>query len=136
MAVISINGIPVAASVEVANTFGTRLRGLMFRRQLPPGGGMLLTPCSSIHMAFMRMNLDIVYLSQNYTVLAVEPDLKPWQVGRLVRGCRHVLELPSGQAALECITPGARLAIRVPMTGRRRLSKPPPATEAPAPAVH
>ncbi len=124
MAVISVNGVPVAASVEVANTFRARFKGLMLRKHLPVGGGMLLTPCNSVHMAFMRMSLDIVYLGADYTVLAVEPNLKPWRVGRLVRGCRHVLELPAGQVALEGIAPGVRLAMRMPMAGSGRLIKP------------
>lgn len=141
MAVISINGVPVAASVELANTFATRWKGLMLRKTLPAGGGMLLTPCRSIHMCFMHMSLDIVYLAQDYTVLAVEPELRPWRVGRLVRGCRHVLELPAGQAVLEGIIPGVRVAVRIPMAGGKRLIKPHPAAQTvpqspPSPAAH
>lgn len=126
MAVISIQGVPVAASVEVANTFSARFKGLMLRKSLPAGGGMLLTQCSGAHMFFMQMSLDVVYLSQSYTVLAVDHRLKPWHVGRMVKGCRHVLELPAGQAELEGILPGARLSVRVPMgAGKRRVNRSP-----------
>ena len=39
-----------------------RMKGLLGRRELPSGEGILLRPASSIHMAFMRFPIDAVFL--------------------------------------------------------------------------
>lgn len=87
---------PVGGHIEVAATFGRRFAGLMFRKSLPEGSGLLLLPCGSIHMCFMRMPLDVVYLDGRLRVLAVEKGLRPWRAGRFVKGAKAVLELPAG----------------------------------------
>ena len=112
MASISFNGIEIADSVALARSFHTRFAGLMLKKRLPNGGGLLLSPCSSVHMCFMRMALDIVYLSRDYKVLHVERNLKPWRLGAMVKGCRHVLELKAGTAEKYNIAPGGTIAIR------------------------
>ncbi len=38
----------------LAETALTRMKGLLGRRELPSGEGILLKPASSVHMAFMR----------------------------------------------------------------------------------
>lgn len=82
--------------IETADTFLARFRGLMGRRELAPGHALLLESCSSVHMFFMKFALDIVYLDRDFRVLYVET-LRPWQIGSLVKGCAHVLELNAGE---------------------------------------
>jgi len=60
-------GSEVAGQVEVADSFGTRFRGLMGRASLLPGGGLWLTGTSNIHMFFMRFPIDLVYLDHLIT---------------------------------------------------------------------
>ena len=54
----------VAQQVELASTFGQRLRGLMGRREMPPGSAMLLYPCNAVHTCFMRFPIDIIFLDR------------------------------------------------------------------------
>lgn len=82
--------------IETADTFLTRFNGLMGRRELAPAHALLLEGCSSVHMFFMKFSLDIVYLDRDFRVLYVET-LRPWQIGSLVKGCAHVLELNAGE---------------------------------------
>jgi uncharacterized protein len=84
--------------IEQANSWHQRLLGLMFRRTLRPGHGMLLTPCTSIHTAFMRFEIDVVYLDAEFRVLSVHTPLKPWRLSWGAVGTRHALELPAGTA--------------------------------------
>jgi uncharacterized membrane protein (UPF0127 family) len=88
--------------------------GLMFRRRLPEGSGLLLMPCGSIHMCFMRMKLDIVYLDGGFRVLGLERDLKPWRLGKSVPGTRLVLELPAGTIDRCGIASGETLTVEAP----------------------
>jgi len=82
--------------VYVARSFGQRLLGLMGLRALPPGSALLFPGCDSVHTAWMRMAIDVVFLDAGGGVLAVRR-LRPWRVARC-RGAVAVLECPAGGA--------------------------------------
>lgn len=89
----------IADKVKPANSFFARFMGLMGKKHLGEGEGLLLSPCSSIHCFFMKMTIDAVYLSKDMTVLRVET-LSPWKLGSLVKGTTSVLELGAGSATV------------------------------------
>ena len=97
---------PVAVRVAVADTFFSRFRGLMLRKNLPSGEGLLLKHCSAIHCCFMRFPIDAVYLSGSMRVVAVET-VAPWHLGRAFPGVKHVLELNAGDA--RDLVPGTQI---------------------------
>ncbi len=86
----------IAGEVENANTFFTRLWGLMLRPGLAQGKGLLLSPCPQIHTCFMRFAIDAVFCDKQGRVLYVKENMRPWRFGRFVRGSYYTLELPSG----------------------------------------
>ena len=93
---------------RIADGFFSRLRGLLGRRGLEPGEGLLLSPSSSVHTLFMRFPIDVVFLDRGLRVVGVSDDVRPWRLtGR--RGARHVLELAAGQAQAHGIRAGERL---------------------------
>ena len=104
------DGSVMCASCFVADTPLTRLRGLLGRRSLPSGEGMLLRPAGSIHTLFMRFPIDAVFLARDGTVLKVVPRLRPWRMAGC-RGARQTLELAGGEAEGRGIAPGQRLEI-------------------------
>lgn len=77
----------------------------MGRRELPQGSGLLITPCSSIHMFFMRFPIDVVFLDRDNAVVRVVPSIKPWRMA-MGGGGRKALELPAGTATLIPIAKG------------------------------
>ena len=91
-----ING--ATLEVELAENFLSRLRGLMFRRQLEAGRGLLLAPCNSVHMLFMRFAIDVIYLDENFRIKKIVRDLTPWLGMSICFGAWGALELPSGEA--------------------------------------
>jgi uncharacterized protein len=103
----------------VADNPLTRLRGLLGRRELALGEGLLLRPAPSIHTWFMRFPIDAVFLSHDLRVVAVEPDLRPWRM-RGARGARAVLELPAGEAGRQGLEVGLELEV-VPTARESRL---------------
>jgi uncharacterized membrane protein (UPF0127 family) len=109
MIAVTCGGVLLGGRIRVASTFGARLLGLMFHKSLPEGSGLLLAPCSSIHMCFMRMALDIVYLDKERRVLGVQKGLKPWRLGRAAKGTAMVLELPAGTLERCALSPGDTL---------------------------
>ena len=84
-------------AVKPADTFALRFQGLMFRKKLEPSEGLLLLDCSRIHTNFMRFPIDVVYLSEELRILDVET-VRPWRIGKRVKGTRHVLEVPENAA--------------------------------------
>lgn len=84
--------------VEKADSFTKRLLGLMLKKTLHSGHGLLLSPCSGVHTCFMNFAIDIVYLDKDYTVLGKET-LGPWRVGKAVKETRMVLELNAGDSS-------------------------------------
>jgi uncharacterized protein len=86
------------------------MRGLLGRKELPGGEGILLRPAGSVHTFFMRFPIDVVFLDRDLTVLHVEPELAPWRAaGR--RGAKATLELAAGEAVRRGLRPGDRLAL-------------------------
>lgn len=85
--------------VEMADSWRGRLLGWMGRCPPPADCGLLLSPCNSIHMCFMRFAIDAVYLSAAGCVIKVAEELPPWRGVSWCRGARSVLELPAGSAA-------------------------------------
>ena len=81
---------------ERANTFLKRFTGLMGKAHLPPGTGLLLYPCNSIHMMFMRFPIDAIFFDRNYRILKITHSLKPWIGLAGALGAYGVLELPAG----------------------------------------
>lgn len=90
-----INNSAVIKNIKRADTFKTRLIGLLDRKSIDPDEGLLLMRCTSIHCFFMKFTIDAVYLSKDMVVLYKET-VKPWKIGKIVKNCAHVLELHEG----------------------------------------
>jgi uncharacterized protein len=92
----------------VAHRMWPRMRGLLGKRGLESGEGLLIRPAPSIHTFFMRFPIDVVFLSRQGEVLKVAERVPPWRA----RSCRHsyaVLELAAGEAGRRGIAVGDRL---------------------------
>ena len=95
----------------VADRALARMRGLLGRRHLPEGEGLLLEPAPAIHTAFMRFPIDVVFLDAYMRVIKVVDSLPPWRSAG-ARQARAVLELAAGQARQRGVTPGDRLDVQ------------------------
>ena len=94
---------------RTADGFVSRFLGLMGRRALPGGEGLLLVPGGSIHTLFMRFPIDVVFVAADGAVLRVAPAVRPWRLARAPRGTRLTLELDAGSAAASGIAECTRL---------------------------
>jgi uncharacterized membrane protein (UPF0127 family) len=98
----------------VAHRMWPRMRGLLGKRGLDSGEGLLIRPAPSIHTFFMRFPIDVVFLSRQGEVLKVAERVPPWRA----RSCRHsyaVLELAAGEAGRRGIAVGDRLDTAQPV---------------------
>jgi len=65
-------------------------------KDLPEGKGILLLPCNSIHMMFMRFSIDVIYLDKNYQIIKLVKNLKPWRGISRCGGAYGVIETANG----------------------------------------
>jgi uncharacterized protein len=91
-------GTQLAARAGLARSFRARLLGLMGRRTLPPGAGLLFPGTPWVHTCFMRFPIDAVFFGRGGVVLGVTHALAPWRVSPYCRGAQGVVELPAGTA--------------------------------------
>ncbi|HEY1366818.1 MAG TPA: DUF192 domain-containing protein [Gaiellaceae bacterium] len=104
------DGSVVCERCAIADGFLSRLRGLLGRRELPRGEGMLFRPTSSVHTSFMRFPIDVVFLDRELAVTKIVARLKPWRAAAARRS--HIaLELAAGEADRRRLTVGERLLI-------------------------
>lgn len=91
-------GTVVASEVRLLHSPWSRFLGLMGRKTLPDGHGVLIDPCSSIHTMFMRFPIDAIFLDEDGRVTKAAAGVKPWRAV-LGAGGKKVLELLEGAAA-------------------------------------
>ena len=83
----------VLASVEVAESFRARTRGLLGRDGLD--GALLIRPARSVHSLLMRFPLDVAFCDRDLRVI----DLVRLRQNRLTRprfGARCIIEAEAG----------------------------------------
>ena len=107
-----IEGAPQGApflEIKIADSFFTRLAGLMFQKKIPHAMGLLLAPCNSVHMCFMRFAIDVVYLDKDYKILKIVTNLKPWIGLSMCRKAWATLEMAAGEAERCSLAVGKKL---------------------------
>ncbi|MBI3534701.1 MAG: DUF192 domain-containing protein [Deltaproteobacteria bacterium] len=101
----------------VAEFFFDRLKGLMGKTVLMEGEAMLFPRCQSVHMWFMKMSLDIIFLKQGkeketHEVTSIFVQVKPWKLLPLLDvKASEVLELQAGITKKLNIQVGDKLCI-------------------------
>lgn len=98
-------------NVDVATGFWERFRGLMNVQSIPDGYGLMIKPCRQIHMFNMKFPLDVIYLSEDNTIIHIDEDIHPWKVGKTVKDASCVVEVNSGTCARCDICTGDRLTV-------------------------
>jgi uncharacterized membrane protein (UPF0127 family) len=113
--IISKNGVHVF-SVELARTDEERGRGLMFRKELPEGQGMLFdfSPDQDVMMWMKNtyVSLDMIFIRADGRILHIAENTEPLSERTISSGgrVRGVLEVVAGTAKRLGIAPGDRVA--------------------------
>lgn len=88
----------VAHQCFIADSFFTRLRGLIGTKALLEGEGLFLSHCNDIHMWFMSIPIDVVFVKKQnentFQITSLHPQVKPWKFVPLHDAhADHTLEL-------------------------------------------
>jgi uncharacterized membrane protein (UPF0127 family) len=125
---ITRGGLPVAKLLaEVADSDTERERGLMFRKDLADGAGMLFVFPSDQRLAFWMKNtqvpLSIAWIDSDGTISRMQ-DMTPFSLAPVEsdRFVRYALEVPQGWFVRSGVQAGDRVVIpeaqRVPAESR------------------
>ncbi|NCC75294.1 MAG: DUF192 domain-containing protein [Clostridia bacterium] len=93
------------SQVRIASEPWSRLRGLLGRRCLSQGEGLLIKPCRQIHMFFMYIPLDAIFLDSSMKIVKIMT-LMPWQISPLIKNAYTVLEVAAGDTSRFMLQPG------------------------------
>jgi uncharacterized membrane protein (UPF0127 family) len=83
--------------VEWAGTSEKRRRGLLGRSGLDSKHGIYIVPSQCIHTFRMKFSIDVAFIASDGRVVAVQHDLKPNRISKLIFRAEGILELASGR---------------------------------------
>jgi uncharacterized membrane protein (UPF0127 family) len=96
---------------QFADSFWKRLIGLLGRKAMAEGEGLLLDRCQAIHTFGMRFPIDVVWLDENFRVLQTTVNLLPFRAC-VQKGATFVIELAAGTIRPTHTTVGDQIQIR------------------------
>jgi uncharacterized membrane protein (UPF0127 family) len=97
--------------VQRADSFRSRLVGLLGRERLGDDEGLWIEPCDSVHTFFMRFPIDVAFVDGEGVVVKRVDRLRPWRATRLHSRARACVELAAGTLARAGVQEGGRLAL-------------------------
>lgn len=113
-----------AVEVEVAATDPMRERGMMWRKELADGNGMLFVfPTEEEHSFWMRntlIPLDMIFIDSKQAIVGIAENAPPRSLVSRTVGApsKYVLEVPGGW----CQKVGVRSGLRVVLQGIERIA--------------
>ncbi len=121
--VVHTAGGDVVVTVEVAATPERQSLGLMYRKELPEGAGMLFVfPEASEHTFWMKntvLPLDMIFIGDDQRIVGIVRDAVPFTTSPRTVGVpsRYVLEVNAGFSDRHGLQRGDRVTFeRVPVT--------------------
>ncbi len=91
------NGCWLAEDLYIASSFFSKGKGLLGKKSIPDGYGLLITSCNSIHSFFMAFSFDAIFLDKNNEVVHIINAMPANRISPIVRRSHSVLEVPAGK---------------------------------------
>lgn len=88
--------IMLAERGRIASSFWSRIRGLLDTKNFSEGDGLLISPCSGIHMLGMKYAIDCLFLDKTGRVVGLLEEIQPGCLSRIFWQAKECLELPAG----------------------------------------
>jgi uncharacterized membrane protein (UPF0127 family) len=89
-------GQEIAGNVAAARSLFARMRGLLGKKEMAEGDGLLIEPCKGIHTFGMRFGIDVIFFDKSNRVVATRRGLSPNRLTPFYFRAVGVLELPAG----------------------------------------
>jgi uncharacterized membrane protein (UPF0127 family) len=89
-------GAVLADNGRMADTFLSRLVGLLNKTQISPGEALVIMPCHQIHMFFMRFPIDVIFVDNSNLVVGLVENIQPFAMSSMFKHSHRAIELPVG----------------------------------------
>ncbi|OGI04142.1 MAG: hypothetical protein A2Y25_05820 [Candidatus Melainabacteria bacterium GWF2_37_15] len=89
------SGKVLVENLEVADSFFTRMKGLLGRNNLPEGEGLHIIPCNDIHTFFMKFEFDAIFIDKKNIIRGLVENMQPGKV-KFCFPAHSVIELCKG----------------------------------------
>lgn len=86
----------IAERALLADSFLSRMIGLLKHHQLDKGEGLIITKCNSIHMFFMRFAIDVIFIDKKNVVVGIVKNIPPNRLSRIYWKAVKAVEVPVG----------------------------------------
>lgn len=86
----------LATNSKIADTFFSRMVGLLNRDKLSENEGLVITHCNSIHMFFMKFAIDVIFIDSSKKVVGLARNIKPNCLSKIYWKASSAIELPVG----------------------------------------
>jgi uncharacterized membrane protein (UPF0127 family) len=114
--IVRPDAVPVSITVEIARTAEEQAKGLMHRKELPDGEGMIFVHDRDQYLSFWMKNtiipLSIAFIASDGRIIEIK-DMQPLDLSSVKssRSVRYALETPQGWFTRAGIQPGDRVII-------------------------
>jgi uncharacterized protein len=116
--------VTIGTRIDLADTFSSRLFGLVGRREIGRDRGLLIQPSAGVHTFGMVFPIDVVALDRRGCVLRTWRHLAPFRVTRLSFRIHTCLKLAAGEVDRCRIEAGDQLeVVRNPRGFRARSAR-------------
>ena len=90
----------------LADSFFLRLKGLLGKKGLPPGEGLVIKPCNAVHTLGMKFPIDVAFVNKENRICHIIEGMPPSRVGKSVKGAYYVIEGKPGLFSETCTEVG------------------------------
>jgi uncharacterized protein len=88
----------IANEVKIAKTFTERFMGFMGRKTISQEDILVFPKCNSIHTFFMRVPIDVIFVTAEGTVVRIVSCLKPWNLLWPQKSSSHCIEMAANES--------------------------------------
>jgi len=86
----------IADKAIIADTFLSRMVGLLKHSSLAKGEALVITQCNSIHMFFMKFAIDVIFVDKKDCVVGLIRNIKPFHLSPVFFKAKYAIEVPVG----------------------------------------
>ena len=94
-----------------AQSYASRIKGLLGTKKLTSGKGLLIPHCRQVHTFFMNYPIDIIFLDAKNKIIKIQT-LRPWRISSWILKAEKVLEVPAGFAIKNKLKKGDKLEVK------------------------
>ena len=92
----SSNDITLLEDASLADSYFTRLKGLLGKSSLKDDEGLIIKPCNSVHTIGMKFSIDIAFVDKNNVIIHIIKDMVPGKLSSIVKKSSYVIESKGG----------------------------------------